>query len=128
MNVDKIKRRAKTAFKIWRVIAGFIIFLVLLPTFLAANDHPRFFLVSLSLTVIAIGLAMIVKQSFKKKLKNYVERSTYFLLIGASLLIVEGFLSATLSPWINFSFLAVSALCYAFGLQRLGLSYIIFIV
>lgn len=122
------KKHAKKALQAWRLIAGFLFFIILLPTFLAANDSEHFFVITLSLTAIIGGLAVIIKQPFKKKYKKYVNSGLLFLLVGAVFIIIEGILAPSLPELLNIIFLTLAALSYAYGLHRLGLSYFLFVL
>lgn len=122
------KKNAKKALKVWRVVAGFLFFIILLPTFLAANNSEHFFVITLSLTAIIGGLAVIIKQPLKKKYRSYVNSGLLFLLVGAVFIIIEGLLAPSLPEALNILFLTLAALSYAYGLHRLGLSYFLFIV
>ena len=119
----KLKKRAMKVLKVWRIITGFLFFLIILPTFLAANDSELFFVIVLSLTAIIGGLAMIIKQPLKKKYRDYVNSGLLFLVVGAGLVSIEAILAPSLPNFINIIILTLSALCYALGIHRLGLNF-----
>lgn len=116
--VKKAKKHTQLAIRIWRAIAGLIIFLILVPTFVANHDHDKFYPIALSLTALACGLIIIIKQPFKKTMRNFLDMGMYLLLAGGLLLIVAAYVT---HPVAHLIFLLVSGLLYAYGLQRLGL-------
>lgn len=120
--VKKHKKKAKTALKIWRLLGGTLIFLVLTPTFLANHDGDHFFMIVLILTALVAGLLWIFKQPLKKKLRKFIDSGMKLLLIGALLIILSASIHVEVVQSIV---LVLSALFYAFALQRLGISYFV---
>ena len=122
-----IKKKLLTLLEVWRTVTTIIIFAILLPIFLAANSAEQFFLIMLSISAIVIGVTFIVRQALKKKYQKYVDHALIFIVLGASIITIEAFLIETLHHSINIVLLTISALSYAYGLHKLGISYVLFI-
>lgn len=119
-----VKKRARAAIKVWRVVAAVVIFAILVPTFIATHDEDHFFTFVLLLTALVSGLLMIIKQPLKKKMRKFIDSGVKLLLIGA-LLIILAFSTQDAHISVRYALLILSALFYAFGLQRLGISYMV---
>jgi hypothetical protein len=121
----KVKKRARTAVKIWRLIAATVIFLILVPTFLANHEGDHFFKIVLILSALVLGLLIIIKQPLKKRMRGYIDSGIKLLLVAAVLLIFASGVTAEELSSVRIGLLVLSSLFYSFALQRLGISYVV---
>jgi len=120
----QVTKKAVPFLRLWRLAVAVVLFILILPTFLATHENDNFLVITLSITAGVIALVFIVERPLNPKLKRYLLIARIFLLIGAILLIATLFMS---EPETTFraGLLTASAAMYAFGAQRLGLGIIV---
>ena len=121
------KKRLLRVFNIWQTITTIVLFIIILPIFLTANNLEHFFLIVISASVIVMGIAFIIRQALKKKFQKYIDHALIFLIIATSIIIAEAFLIETLPIAVNISLLTISAFLYAYALKKIGVGYILII-
>lgn len=121
----KLKKPFGIAYKAWRGIIVLILSLIITPLFLATHYHDKFFAIVLSLTALACGLILIIKEPMPKIIARNMENGMLLLLIGGLLLAIAAYIPLDLDFGWRQILLVISGFFYAFGIQRLGLGAVI---